>query len=273
MKTNEAAQEKSRRRVRPRSKPVPAEGQDGLFTESWFPVCMSSELSVGQVLGRSFLDGRVAIFRGEDGVAQVFSAYCPHLGADLAAGKVVGNRIQCGFHLWEFNSEGWCEKTGLGDPPPKTACLYKFHSVEKFGLIWAFNGDEPWWEIPDYPKAEDEISFSVNYDVPAIPVDPWVVCANTPDWQHLKAVHRLDFDHERLQEHIDWTDHSMEYDLQAKLEAGEGPVVVLLHSGEFGGAAEISWEFTLPALAERFRVVVWTRLPMTMRPLRGRGQS
>lgn len=39
------------------------------------------------------------------------------------------------------------------------------------------------------------------------------------------------------------------------LEAGEGPVVVLLHSGEFGGAAEISWEFTLPALAEKYRVV------------------
>jgi len=223
MKTNEEVQQKGHRRVRPRSKPIPGEGQDGLFTESWFPVCMSSELSVGRVIGRSFLDGRVAIFRGEDGVARVFSAYCPHLGADLAAGKVVGNRIQCGFHLWEFNPEGWCEKTGLGDPPPQTACLYKFHSVEKFGLVWAFNGDEPWWEIPDYPKAEDEISFSVNYDVPAIPVDPWVVCANTPDWQHLKAVHRLDFDHERLQEHIDWTDHSMEYDLQAKLEAGEGP--------------------------------------------------
>lgn len=39
------------------------------------------------------------------------------------------------------------------------------------------------------------------------------------------------------------------------LEAGDGPVVVLLHSGEFGGAAEISWEFTIPALAEHFRVV------------------
>ncbi len=39
------------------------------------------------------------------------------------------------------------------------------------------------------------------------------------------------------------------------LEAGEGPTVVALHSGEFGGAAEISWEFTLPALARRFRVV------------------
>ncbi len=39
------------------------------------------------------------------------------------------------------------------------------------------------------------------------------------------------------------------------LEAGEGPTVVLLHSGEYGGAAEISWQFTMPALAPEFRVV------------------
>ncbi len=40
------------------------------------------------------------------------------------------------------------------------------------------------------------------------------------------------------------------------LEAGEGgPTVVLLHSGEYGGAAEISWEYTIPALAPEFRVI------------------
>jgi pimeloyl-ACP methyl ester carboxylesterase len=39
------------------------------------------------------------------------------------------------------------------------------------------------------------------------------------------------------------------------LEAGEGFPVVLLHSGEFGGAAELSWEFTIPILAEHFRVI------------------
>ena len=31
--------------------------------------------------------------------------------------------------------------------------------------------------------------------------------------------------------------------------------MVLLHSGEYGGAAEISWQFTIPALAPEFRVV------------------
>lgn len=39
------------------------------------------------------------------------------------------------------------------------------------------------------------------------------------------------------------------------LEAGEGPVLVLLHSGEFGGSASLTWECNLPPLAERFRVV------------------
>jgi len=39
------------------------------------------------------------------------------------------------------------------------------------------------------------------------------------------------------------------------LEGGRGDYVVLLHSGEFGGCAELSWEFTLPALAEHFHVI------------------
>src|SRR6185312_11334633 len=39
------------------------------------------------------------------------------------------------------------------------------------------------------------------------------------------------------------------------LEAGSGFPLVLLHSGEFGASAELSWEFTIPALAEHFWVI------------------
>lgn len=39
------------------------------------------------------------------------------------------------------------------------------------------------------------------------------------------------------------------------LEAGEGPPLVLLHSGEFGGNAELSWEYMIPLLAPHFRVI------------------
>jgi 2-hydroxymuconate-semialdehyde hydrolase len=39
------------------------------------------------------------------------------------------------------------------------------------------------------------------------------------------------------------------------LEAGEGDPVVLLHGGEFGAGAEISWERNIAALATRYRVL------------------
>ena len=40
------------------------------------------------------------------------------------------------------------------------------------------------------------------------------------------------------------------------LEAGGGPDLVLLHGGEYGASAEITWRDNIEALAERFHVVV-----------------
>jgi len=39
------------------------------------------------------------------------------------------------------------------------------------------------------------------------------------------------------------------------LEAGEGHPLVLLHSGEVGGCAELCWEFNIGPLSKRFRVI------------------
>ena len=202
---------------RPRGKPIPREGENGVFTESWFPICPSYEIAKGQVIGRPFLNGRVIVFRGEDGVAQVLSAYCPHMGADLGVGRVVGNHVACAFHKWEYDGAGFCRRTGIGDPPPKNARLFKFPCVEKFGLVWAFNGLEPWWQIPEFPLPESELAIDVKYDVPSMPVDPWIVCANTPDWQHIKIVHHVDFDSTDMFKRIKWTRHSMEYSFRGRM--------------------------------------------------------
>lgn len=39
------------------------------------------------------------------------------------------------------------------------------------------------------------------------------------------------------------------------LDAGDGPPLVLFHSGEFGGNAELSWEYLIPLLAPHFRII------------------
>lgn len=197
-------------RKRVLASPVPAEGENGVFSQTWFPICQSAELPKGAVLGRPFLDGKVVAFRGEDGIARVMSAYCPHMGADLSIGAVVGNNIQCAFHKWEMNGDGWCEKTGVGDPAPRNACIYNFPTQERWGVVFAFNGDTPTWDLPDfrYPDEELLVAVSPRIDFGA---DPWVFAANTPDVAHLKTVHGLTGSHVVPEEDIRWFEHGFMY--------------------------------------------------------------
>ena len=77
------------------------------FPNGWFMLCESNELKKGQVIRKQALGKEFAVFRGEDGNVSVLSAFCPHLGANLAVcGKVKKNCLVCPFHGWEFNSDG-----------------------------------------------------------------------------------------------------------------------------------------------------------------------
>jgi phenylpropionate dioxygenase-like ring-hydroxylating dioxygenase large terminal subunit len=200
---------------------VPNEGEDGLFTQSWFPICLSSDVPNETVKGYDFLDGRVVVYRGANGRAQVASAYCPHMGADLAVGKVIGNNIRCAFHHWEFDLDGVCAKTMVGDPPPANACLFVFPTMEKYGLVWAFNGEEPFYDIPDFPFPHEDLAFK-TIELPGLSgVDPWIQCCNTPDMQHIKALHGITFGQSDPHELVRWTNHSCCYDFVGTHVNGE----------------------------------------------------
>lgn len=212
--------------------PVLPEGADGLFSQSWFPICLASDVAKGKVKGFDFLDGRVVIWRGEDGEAQVTSAFCPHMGASLEAGNIVGNRIRCSFHHWEYASNGACEKTAIGDVPPKAACLFVFPSIEKYGLVWAFSGEEPLYELPTFSYPHDRILMK-TIDLPdTMPVDPWMQYANTPDIQHIKTLHRVTFDAEP-EGKIEWGAFDMQHNFEGQDDTGSR---VAWRVGVFGPA-------------------------------------
>ena len=191
------------------------EGEDGLFTQSWFVVCQSSDVKQGEVIGRGFLDGRVAIYRGANGKAQVLSAYCPHLGADVSNGFVQGNHLQCPFHFWEYDQAGKAVKTAIGDKPPAKACLFRFPTVERWGLIWAFNGDEPLWQLPDLPYPDDDL-YITTLEIKHFDADPWVGCCNTLDLHHFLVLHKLKMRQGEVKDSdIRWSKHSVTFDLKA----------------------------------------------------------
>lgn len=161
-----------------------------LFHQCWYPVSRAKDVAPGRAISKKFLNGKVVVWRGEDGVAHVQSPYCRHFGADLAVGEVVGNRIRCAFHHWEYDGTGRCAHIPVQKTIPGRAQLFNFPTAEKWGLIWAFNGETPLYEVPHLPSLkEEEVAWRV-YESPPIHVPPWVFIANSQDFQHVRVVHK-----------------------------------------------------------------------------------
>jgi nitrite reductase/ring-hydroxylating ferredoxin subunit len=208
------------RRIRHRN-PVPREGEHGLYSQCWFAICTSEELAPGVVLGRDFLGGRVIAYRGADGVARVRSAYCPHLGADLSNGSVHGDCVRCPFHHWEYGADGSCVRTGSGDPAPPNARLFVFPTREKYGVVFAFNGIEPLFELADLDEPSEAVATKVTF-MP-MRAEPWTFCANVPDFQHFIGVHRTLRDDIGRYDQIVWSEFGLGFEFTAFPELGRAP--------------------------------------------------
>lgn len=191
---------------------VPPQGVGG-YDQCWYPVARSDELGPGDAIGREFLNGRVVVYRGESGTARVMSAYCRHLGADLSVGKVLGEDIRCAFHHWKYGPDGACNDIPSGDAVPRRARVYNFPVAEAWGLIWAFNGATPLYELPCFPQPTAELEFLVS-EPTTLPRDHWILLTNSYDFQHLKAVHGLNL--HSMPEDIRFDDYGAIY--QAEFE-------------------------------------------------------
>ncbi|MEU5264597.1 Rieske (2Fe-2S) protein [Amycolatopsis sp. NPDC021455] len=206
-------------RPRPRAVPIPAEGQDGVFTQTWFPVCLSADLPPsGGIVGAELLDGRVIAVRSAAGEVAVLSAYCVHLGADLAVGSLDGEGIRCAFHGWRYGMDGRCRSVG----PGREAGLFRFPTVEKYGIVWAFNGTEPLFPIPGTSPPEPGLPLVHRAAAfgRRLAVDPWVVAAQTLDLQHLSPPHEGKFV-EDPHDSLSWKDFSVGYRYHALMPGGE----------------------------------------------------
>jgi len=184
----------------------------GGFHQSWYAIARSAEVGVGEAIGRDFLEGRAVVYRGDSGQPSVMNAYCRHLGADLSTGKVIGDDIQCAFHHWQYGPDGGCTKIPASDKIPKAARVFKFPTVEKWGLIWAFNGTKPLFEVPefvDYAEPDLDIRTAEAFD---LPVEPWVPFTNSMDFQHLRVLHGLKIDCDP--DAIEVGDYRIQYDVR-----------------------------------------------------------
>ncbi|MEA5552137.1 aromatic ring-hydroxylating dioxygenase subunit alpha [Anabaena cylindrica UHCC 0172] len=160
------------------------------FIEGWYWVIPSRKLRVGEVKPVTILGKELVIYRGQDRRAVIFDAYCPHMGAHLAEGKVEGNELRCFFHHWQYDSEGFCVHIPcLDEPLPVKAKAWP--TAEKYGMIWVWTGETPQQPLPFIPELEIEDCESTFGARFITRCHPNVVMINAIDAQHFNTVHKM----------------------------------------------------------------------------------
>ncbi len=161
------------------------------FHRSWYPVALARDLAPGSLIGRDFLGTRVVAYRDGAGKAVVQSAWCPHLGADLSLGQIVDGRLRCPYHHWSFDANGQCARIPTGDRIPAAARIFTYPTEEAWGLVWAFNGERPDFDLPRIPGTDERTIVYETHDRGRRPWDTWVAVSNGVDFQHLLTLHGM----------------------------------------------------------------------------------
>jgi phenylpropionate dioxygenase-like ring-hydroxylating dioxygenase large terminal subunit len=107
-------------------------------TESrwWLPVAGIDELGAAPLPVR--LLGQDLVLWRSGGTVQAFDDRCPHRGARLSLGRVVGEQLQCAYHGWCFDTAGACRSVPAlpGFVPPPSHAAASWQVAQAHGLIW-----------------------------------------------------------------------------------------------------------------------------------------
>lgn len=156
------------------------------LVRGWYMVCASAAVRRGAIARFDLGGERLVLFRGrENGRVHALPGFCEHQGVDLTGGSVVGDRLRCPLHHWEYTDR--CAKIPGRATPLSSKPRYAI--AERFGMIFVHLGAEPSYELPGFSVNDDALAFRAGKPVT---IDcPWYVpVANAYDMTHLQTVHR-----------------------------------------------------------------------------------
>lgn len=109
----------------------------------WYPVCPSDFVQDMPISLRRF-GYKIALWRDAAGQVHALEDHCPHRGAPLSQGVILGDRLACPYHGVEVRCDGTVTKVP-GSPGCKlegSRAALDFHVHEAHGAIFLFNSDK-----------------------------------------------------------------------------------------------------------------------------------
>ena len=141
----------------------------------------------------TILGENIVLYRSEHQDPIALEDACCHRKLPLSMGALIGDRIQCGYHGLEYDSDGACVKIPGQRQIPSRAKVRSYPVVDRWGLIWIWMGDpakadastilhvdhydDPDWGINRGPAMDLECNYLLMLD-------------NLLDPSHVTYVHR-----------------------------------------------------------------------------------
>ncbi len=160
-----------------------------VVVQSWYVAARAKKLASGRAKTVNLLGRKIVLWRDTTGRPHAMDARCPHLGADLGQGQVIGDCLRCPFHHWTYDAAGKCI-TAPGHETPPGRSTRRYPVVERYGLIWLFNGASPHFDLPGLPDEDAPDAFRrLLPPSQHINCHPDLVIGNGLDAAHFEALH------------------------------------------------------------------------------------
>jgi phenylpropionate dioxygenase-like ring-hydroxylating dioxygenase large terminal subunit len=126
--------------------------------KAWYVACASQALAdTPQTM--TLFDEPLVLFRDGEGRAGALLDRCPHRNIPLSGGVVVGGRIQCPYHGWQFDPTGRCRHipalVGEPDSPARRCPAHPVVEQQGFVWIWGDRDSQPVGEPFRFRLADD----------------------------------------------------------------------------------------------------------------------
>ena len=135
----------------------------------WYPICPSGFVKDNPVSLRR-LGYKIVLWRDASGQVHALEDHCPHRGAPLSLGVILGDRMACAYHGVEVRCDGTVMRVP-GSPGCKlegARPTRRFLTEERHGAIFLYNATDPHLdsapplELPE-PLASPEWSSFLCY--------------------------------------------------------------------------------------------------------------
>jgi len=159
---------------------------------AWYVGAWDHEVTAAKPFGRIILNEPVVFYRKRDGGVAALEDRCCHRRYPLHRGRVVDDKLECGYHGLQYDSGGKCVRVPGQAVVPDSVRVKSYPVVEKFHWIWVWMGDpglaDParitdfhWMDDPAWRSKGTLFHVECNYEL---------IIENLLDLSHLSFVHR-----------------------------------------------------------------------------------